>query len=228
MSEGRRLRSGCALLLWEGLPVFVSAGVRVPKRNVFGMRFERRFRKTGFVMEKEQVHGMSREVRLTVSHKGPILVFGTPLLVQRFAVAGGPEAGSGVSEGMRYATDYQPTALCRCGASQRKPYCDGAHMQALWNPALIASAEKVPVAGEAESGEEPELVLMEYPARNVSGGIWVRGGIPVRTQEGVVYARPGRLVLCRCGASKNKPFCDGAHAAVNFRDGLGPVPDERK
>ena len=79
---------------------------------------------------------MSREVRLTVSHKGPILVFGTPLLVQRFAVAGGPEAGSGVSEGMRYATDYQPTALCRCGASQRKPYCDGAHMQALWNPEI--------------------------------------------------------------------------------------------
>jgi CDGSH-type Zn-finger protein len=27
-----------------------------------------------------------------------------------------------------------------------------------------------------------------------------------------------RVTLCRCGASKNKPFCDGTHATIKFRD----------
>ena len=27
----------------------------------------------------------------------------------------------------------------------------------------------------------------------------------------------GKVALCRCGQSKNKPYCDGSHAKANFK-----------
>ncbi|MGJ8662581.1 MAG: CDGSH iron-sulfur domain-containing protein, partial [Marinicella sp.] len=29
---------------------------------------------------------------------------------------------------------------------------------------------------------------------------------------------PDKYVLCRCGASKNKPYCDGSHLSEGWRD----------
>lgn len=38
------------------------------------------------------------------------------------------------------------------------------------------------------------------------------------------------LALCRCGASKTKPFCDGTHASIRFTDekSKNPVPDKKE
>ena len=80
------------------------------------------------------------------------------------------------------------------------------------------------VAIDKQTGQalEPELPvsigLVEDPAQQCSGPIWLRGGIPLVSAEGVHYEVRNRVTLCRCGASRNKPFCDGSHATIKFRD----------
>ena len=62
---------------------------------------------------------------------------------------------------------------------------------------------------------EPELeksiAVIENPARGEEGPLWIRGGIPVFSAEGRPYTVRNRVTLCRCGKSRNKPFCDGRH-----------------
>jgi len=58
---------------------------------------------------------------------------------------------------------------------------------------------------------KPSLGLIEDPQMGVSGPIWVRGGIPVMSAEGITYDIRNRVTLCRCGKSSNKPFCDSSH-----------------
>lgn len=65
---------------------------------------------------------------------------------------------------------------------------------------------------------EPGIGLIEDPAIGASGGLWIRGGIPIRRENGRIYEIRNRTVLCRCGKSANKPYCDGTHAAIKFRD----------
>jgi len=81
------------------------------------------------------------------------------------------------------------------------------------------------VAWDKKTGKavEPELPvsigLIEDPREQCSGPIWLRGGIPVISgADGFTYEVRNRMTLCRCGASKNKPFCDGTHVAIKFRD----------
>lgn len=53
------------------------------------------------------------------------------------------------------------------------------------------------------------------PARD--GPLYLRGEIRVEGEDGRVIAEGGRMALCRCGATKNAPFCDGSHREVGFR-----------
>lgn len=65
---------------------------------------------------------------------------------------------------------------------------------------------------------EPSMVILEDPYMDCSGPIWVRGGIAIESADGEEYEVRNRVTLCRCGASHNKPFCDGTHASIKFRD----------
>ena len=42
------------------------------------------------------------------------------------------------------------------------------------------------------------------------------GPLALRADVAIAGARAIRVTLCRCGASKNKPYCDGSHTAAGF------------
>ena len=66
---------------------------------------------------------------------------------------------------------------------------------------------------------EPSVSVTEDARHNVSGPLWVKGGVPVESADGFGYEVRNRVTLCRCGKSSNKPFCNGAHIKARFKDG---------
>jgi CDGSH-type Zn-finger protein len=223
-------------------------------------------------------------VRVVVSKHGPYLVTGKiPLSKQ--TIATDAEGGSEKwveSEPLPVQESY---ALCRCGQSQTKPFCDGSHTKIGFDGSETASREPyleqaevldgpslrltdaqalcafgrfcdphgqvwsqveqtdddprlrqtfVRQVGHCPAGRlvawdkatgkalEPKLPLsiglVEDPPQECSGPLWLRGGIPVVAADGFEYEVRNRVTLCRCGQSQNKPFCDGTHAAIKFRD----------
>lgn len=65
--------------------------------------------------------------------------------------------------------------------------------------------------------EGGELVEQEFePSIAVvpDGPLWVRGRAEIEGDDRFVYEPRNRVTLCRCGQSKNKPFCDGSHEAA--------------
>ena len=224
------------------------------------------------------------EPRVVVSKNGPYLVSGgVPLAAQTIVVDQAGESRAWKQGAVVPAPDSY--ALCRCGESKNKPFCDGTHnkvgfdgtetasrapyceqaqvtegpalslgdAQALcafarfcdpngqvWNQVartddphvraqFVRQVNECPsgrlVARDHRSGEpiEPRLPvsigLIQDPAQGVSGPLWLRGGVAVIAADGFAYEVRNRVTLCRCGASKNKPFCDGTHAAIKFTDG---------
>ena len=102
---------------------------------------------------------------------------------------------------------YRAT-LCRCGQSKNKPYCDHSHS----------------VAGFTATGEPPTKPTDPLAVRNgplkvtpqTNGPLVVEGTLELCAASGRTVARQTRVVLCRCGGSGNKPFCDGTHKKNGF------------
>jgi CDGSH-type Zn-finger protein len=221
---------------------------------------------------------------ITVQPNGPYIVHG-PLPLEYAIVAAVDDdapttwlAGEPVPTTAKYA-------LCRCGHSSNKPFCDGTHrkvgfdgtetasrapfeqqavvydgpsMQLGDAGALCAGAgfcdafggvravlaatndssgrerlaaiathcpsgrlvayDKESLGAAVEAEFEPVIGVVEDPGAGCSGGYWVRGAVEVRSADGTPYAVRPRQLLCRCGTSSNKPFCDGSHAAQQFAD----------
>ncbi len=174
-------------------------------------------------------------------------------------------------------TTVDKVALCRCGGSKSKPFCDGTHSRigfsdkrltdgsndkrrsyagksitihdnrgicahngyctdhlpkvfreegSPWiDPDGTDAAAIVDVVGHCPSGAlSYSIDGVEHRDRNAApsvtatrnGPYEVTGGIELVGVELGDGASKEHYTLCRCGASKNKPFCDGSHWAVNF------------
>ena len=65
-------------------------------------------------------------------------------------------------------------------------------------------------------GENIEPDLPKEVSVIPDGPLWVSGGITVERSDKQFLETRNRVTLCRCGASKKKPLCDGSHKEVGF------------
>lgn len=180
------------------------------------------------------------------------------------------------SQGRQLATK-PVTALCRCGGSANKPYCDGTHTRIGFSDARLSDgktnrrrnyvgrritihdnraicahagycteglaavfdSEKEPwIDADGATADEIIATIARCPSGALSysidaveqhggstdpgiaatenGPYAVTGGVELKGVEFGDGASAERFTLCRCGASRNKPFCDGSHWDIKF------------
>ncbi len=231
--------------------------------------------------------------KITITADGPYLVQGAMPLAHQHIVTNAQGESVAWREGQAVAVPGAGVyALCRCGQSAHKPFCDGAHLRVGFDGTEVASRKPYDVqaehvtgptlvlddasalcafarfcdpqgqvwqlvlesnrpaaarlveqqAGDCPGGRlrarqralaqgggdaaspslephfEPSIGLVQDTAKGVSGPLWVRGGAEVLSADGTAYEARNRVALCRCGASANKPFCDGSHVSSAFSD----------
>ncbi len=83
---------------------------------------------------------------------------------------------------------------------------------------IMAMVEKCPSGALSYAldtdGEILEPDLPKEVAVIPDGPLWISGGIPVTRSDGQPLETRNRVTLCRCGASTNKPLCDGKHKQI--------------
>jgi len=134
----------------------------------------------------------SAENVVTVANNGPLYVRGD------LEIDGAADDMGGVAF---------RAALCRCGASKNKPFCDNSHES--------TGFRDRGAIGDTGPGIEDEGGPLSIKAAP-NGPLLLAGNVTLVTSSGRVAWRGTKAALCRCGASKNKPFCDGSHKDAGF------------
>lgn len=222
----------------------------------------------GLALRGRIAAGGSKEPTIETRDGGPLVAVHLPVL----ADAGGTTLA------------IRPTmALCRCGASKTKPYCDGSHNDIGFDSTpsedrtkdeiLVYEGEEVTIhynrllcshAAECgrrqkaafDSSRKPWIVPDNAPKQGVldvvkacpsgalrfslpgeapqhahpdaksitveKNGPYRVSGVPLASPCLATGASPDKYVLCRCGASKNKPYCDGSHVDIGWKSSAPP------
>lgn len=131
--------------------------------------------------------------QVTISNDGPLYLRG------ELAYPESQPAAPGLS---------RRAALCRCGHSKNKPFCDRAHR--------AAGFEDSGAVGSSGTGDgDPFSGPLEIKALE-NGPLILKGRFAIVAGTGRVAWSGQSTALCRCGQSQNKPFCDGSHAKAGF------------
>ena len=128
-----------------------------------------------------------------VAYNGPLFMRGD------LDIEGAPENASGLNF---------RAALCRCGHSKNKPFCDNSHESADFK-------DYGAVGQTGDAGAETGGPLLVKLAQD--GPLLLKGNVTIVSGSGRESWKGGQVALCRCGTSNNKPFCDGQHKKVGFK-----------
>ena len=215
--------------------------------------------------------------KIVVEHHGPYRVVGGIPLSRKTPVT--TEHGEPITwQKTRTYNLHGNYALCRCGKSSNKPFCDDAHESGgfdgtetadvgnfsnrsksytgtgivvkddrtlcthagfcgtratnLWRmirqtedtavrAQVIAMIERCPSGALTysitEDGPDVEPDLPLSIAVTPDGPLWVTGNATIERADSLPLEVRNRVALCRCGASKSKPLCDGAHTEIGFK-----------
>lgn len=73
-------------------------------------------------------------------------------------------------------------------------------------------------SGENKKDKEREAIIEEYEAEALKDGpLMVYGNLKVKHSDGSEKKLSKATAFCRCGASENKPYCDGTHRKIGFK-----------
>lgn len=110
-------------------------------------------------------------------------------------------------EGETLLTDTR-MALCRCGRSTHKPFCDNSHTDEGFQASATLPPDAEAVEAKAEGGTSLTITLQR------DGPLILRGPVTLEGDDHAVTVQ--KQALCRCGESARKPFCDGSHRTAGF------------
>lgn len=206
---------------------------------------------------------MKKQIKISTSTNGPLVVANLPNITE--------------ANGNLFPISDSTVALCRCGMSQSKPFCDGTHGKAKWTdekrderqprksdsyvgktitihddrgicshagfctsglPKVFQMGVEPWINADAETADEIIKTIKKCPSGALSysidgvlhnsfnsepqikmipnGPYSVKGTIRLKDKDHPESEE--HFTLCRCGKSKNKPFCDGQHWYTNFSD----------
>ena len=100
--------------------------------------------------------------------------------------------------------------LCRCGTSKTMPLCDNSHIKS----GFRAGGGLGDNSARPINEDTPKSVRLRCRS---DGPLVVEGPCLIKSDDGGSIHESGQVALCRCGASQNKPYCDGSHKRVGFR-----------